>query len=394
MRSRGCFIFLGTALLPLVTLAQSVPLTQDSYVLPGDIANYGSQQFVRVGSPSAFQALVQFDLSTLPPGTTASNVTSATLVLFTRAVATAGTVSVSLANASWTESGVNGSNTPSAAPPVSYTASTSSAGAWIHVDVSSFVRSWLNGTTNNGFIITPNGSVDVIFDSKENSATSHPAALEITLSSAGSTGATGVTGPTGATGVTGATGATGATGVTGATGAIGPAGVTGPAGPTGSQGPTGSAGSNGAQGATGPAGSTGAAGSAYLTIGKNWGGFTGGTEFSQFGIGQTTTFSCGSGTSCAVSVIPPGCTTLTNLSVLLVDAPGTSITWTVAYSSPGSLTASNGPSCLTTSAAGASCSSSATASVTPMGFLSLEGSWLASATLATPARFVASVQCQ
>jgi hypothetical protein len=70
-------------------------------------------------------------------------------------------------------------------------------------------------TIGRPIIITPNGSVSVSFDSKENTSTSHPAVLSVVLSGSGAGGAAGPTGPTGAKGATGATGA----GVAGATGA-------------------------------------------------------------------------------------------------------------------------------------------------------------------------------
>lgn len=71
-------------------------------------------QTVDVGGPSAFQGLVQFDLSTLPSGITSANVSKATVVLFVKAVNAAGTVNISAANGAWTESGVNGNNAPAA----------------------------------------------------------------------------------------------------------------------------------------------------------------------------------------------------------------------------------------------------------------------------------------
>ncbi len=65
-----------------------------------------------MGGSNAFQALVQFDLSALPAGTTAANVSKATLVLFAKTVTASGTVNVSTATSSWTESGVTGQNAP------------------------------------------------------------------------------------------------------------------------------------------------------------------------------------------------------------------------------------------------------------------------------------------
>jgi hypothetical protein len=113
--------------------------------------------------------------------------------------------------------------------------------------------------------LSPN--TQIVLDSKENTAASHPAFIDVVLSSGGTpgaTGATGATGNTGASGLMGATGSTGptgppglgATGPTGVSGGIGPTGVggaTGPIGPTGI-GATGGIGPTGVRGATGPTG--------------------------------------------------------------------------------------------------------------------------------------------
>ena len=231
---------------------------QDSYVVPGSTSNYGSATTLNVGGASNDQALVQFDLTQLPAGTTAASIAKATLIVFVTKVTAAGTVNFSVANGIWTEPGVNGNNAPVAATSVASGVAISTAGDYIAVDATAAVQSWLNGTTNSGFIITPNmgTGVNVSFDSKESTTTSHPAALSITL--VGSGGAAGATGAPGATGPTGATGA-GTTGATGATGGAGPTGPAGPTGAAGAIGPTGATGT-GVAGATGATGATGAAG--------------------------------------------------------------------------------------------------------------------------------------
>ncbi len=91
------------------------------------------------------------------------------------------------------------------------------SGTYVYVDATAAVQSWLSGTTNSGFIVTPNDSnINVAFDSKESTTTSHPATLSILLSSNGPAGPTGATGASGV----GLVGATGRPGV-GATGAHG-----------------------------------------------------------------------------------------------------------------------------------------------------------------------------
>jgi hypothetical protein len=156
-------VLLGIAALPIAAQAQSVPLTQDSSVIPGTAANFGVLQTINVGGASGFQGLVQFDLSTLPAGTTSSNISKATLVLFVKAVNAAGTVNISTANGAWTESGVNGNNAPTAGQSVASGVAVSAMGSYLYVDATSAIQSWVTTPdSNNGFIVTPNdGLVNV-----------------------------------------------------------------------------------------------------------------------------------------------------------------------------------------------------------------------------------------
>jgi hypothetical protein len=285
-RIRGCQVALAAnlAILPMVAIAQTVPLTQDSYVVtnPATTNNYGTAATVNVGGANGDQALIQFDLTTLPLGTTAANIAKATLTLFVNKLGEEGTINISVANGSWTELGLNGTNVPAPAASVSSGLFVSAGGEYIYVDATAAVQSWLTATTNSGFIITPNDTnINVAFDSKESTTTSHPATLTITLSSIGATGATGATGPAGpigaqgstgptgavgAAGPAGATGQAGAMGATGATGAAGPAGATGAAGAAGAAGAKGATGANGAIGPTGPSGTTGIFGTNNLGV--------------------------------------------------------------------------------------------------------------------------------
>ena len=203
------------AILPAFAFAQAVPLTQDSYVAtnPATASNYGSATTINVGGPGAADALVQFDLTALPAGTTATNIAKATLTLYLNKVAAAGAINISVANGAWTESAVDGLNAPTAAAAVAsgVSVTATAAGSYVYVDATAAVQSWLTATANNGFIVTPNDTiVNVSFDSKESTTTSHPALLTITLQASGLTGATGATGPMGFTGATGPTGVTGA----------------------------------------------------------------------------------------------------------------------------------------------------------------------------------------
>jgi hypothetical protein len=217
-------LFCGLAMLPVAAVAQTVPLTQDAYIVPANGINFGTASTINVGGPNSSAALVQFDLSALPSGTTAASVAKATLTVFVNKVGAPGTVDISVANGPWSEltvSGTNGAPVPAAA--VASGVAIATPADYVFVDATAAVKSWLSGSpSNNGFIITPaGGGVNVAFDSKESATTSHPATLAIMLTASGAVGPTGATGPAGPPGATGATGLAGANGATGATGTTG-----------------------------------------------------------------------------------------------------------------------------------------------------------------------------
>jgi len=273
-------------------------------------------------------SFVQFSLSTLPSGTTASDVNRAILRLWINSVSSAfGAVTLKPITSTWNENTITNSNSGSMTfgSPVVSNISISSSSGFITIDVTSIVQAWLNGTvTNNGLQISVTDSaatVEVDFDTKESTTTSHEPQLEVILNGpvgprgpAGPTGATGATGPAGLNwkgnwssstafsvndavfssgstyvalqantnvqppasgtwslvsqkGDIGLTGPQGAQGATGAAGAQGPAGATGA---IGAQGPAGPTGATGAAGAQGSAGATGPIGPAGLNWKGNW----------------------------------------------------------------------------------------------------------------------------
>ena len=252
-------------LLPILAWADTAPLTGDAYFNAGDGNGYGLLPAINIGGPPNSQGLLLFDLSKLPAGITGNSVTSAKLRFFVNRVTNSGGIDIAAANALWSEGTVNGVMQPIPGPgaPVQSGIAINAANTYITVDVTNQVKAWLNGSPNDGFILTANpGTTSIALDSKETATTSHPATLEVLL--IGPAGATGPTGPAGATGPTGtipgATGPTGSTGPSGATGATGPTGTTGGTGPTGPTGSTGPSGPTGVTGTTGPTGVTGVTG--------------------------------------------------------------------------------------------------------------------------------------
>lgn len=264
---------------PADSFAVPATLTDDSFtVSAGAQASHvhGNKSTIHVSPTST--GFLQFDLSTLPAGTTSANIEKATLSLYVtrHTMKSAGTFDVRMVTGAWNEATISGNNSAGlvGAPVVTGIAiDASDAGQFITIDLTHVVRFWVDGGTNFGIALVGNGILDVKFDTKESRATSHLARLEIVNpapidGAAGVTGPTGPTGPTGATGATGSNGATGPTGVAGATGAngaTGPTGATGTAGSTGAAGPTGASGATGAIGATGATGANGATGAAGPT---------------------------------------------------------------------------------------------------------------------------------
>jgi len=439
------FAISALALAPLAGFAQTLPPSQDSYYVPGSGTNFGTAPTILVGQTGTVTlqlptgqlpvtnnntaiGLVQFDLTNLPVGLTAAQIQKATLTLFVDQINSSGTINVDTAVGAWNELTVNGNNNLSPGNAVATSVPVAVADAFISMDATAAVQAWITTPgSNNGFMILANGSTSVQFDSKENTNTSHPATLTLVLANSGAPGPTGAAGPTGPTGPmgpagatgaastvagpAGATGPTGATGSTGATGAAsivpGPTGATGPAGPPGATGATGAASTvAGPIGATGPSGATGPAGTGTITLQTVRGipssaGFAAGNAYTGFeqGVNSSALPSVGCGvpinTACSYSVIPPSCSTLTNLQVHTIGNIGQSITWGIVTGAPSSLPGTTaGLSCSAqTTASSFSCNSgAATLSVSGGGTLSLQ--LILSVTQATALNFYATVDCQ
>jgi hypothetical protein len=200
----------------LPAVAAEGTLVADAHVnsaLPG--VNSGAISNLNVGA--GYTALLQFDLSTLPVGTTAGQVSRALLRLYCNRVTTAGLVSVQGVGAAWGEYSVTYATLPSLGGAVQVV-QVSQAGAYVTVDVTALVQGWIGAPgTNNGLALTA-GTAAVQFDSKENDLTGHAAMLDVSLA---------ISGPAGPAGLTGASGPAGPQGVQGP---VGPAGPAGPAG--------------------------------------------------------------------------------------------------------------------------------------------------------------------
>ena len=251
-------------------LALDAPLSADAHISsqqPG--LNFGALPTLNVGGGAT--ALMQFDLSTLPPAVTSAKLVKASLLLWVNRVGTPGTLELQTVLSAWSEAAVSASTAPVLSGPGSGTlVAVGAAGQFVAIDVTAQVKGWINNPGSNfGLALTPALQAPTsvaFFDSKENTATGHVARLDLTLADQGpagpqgATGASGASGPQGATGPAGAVGAVGPRGQTGATGATGAQGNSGPQGLPGATGATGAAGPQGVPGATGPQGVQGVAG--------------------------------------------------------------------------------------------------------------------------------------
>jgi hypothetical protein len=201
------------------------PLSADTYVASAyPSMNFGTSPNLSVGAGS--RTLVRFDLSTLPGGTAAGDIRKATLSLWANRIGVAGYVEIAPVNYSvWQENTATYNNfSESGGAPISV--QVTDAARWILVDITTIVQGWQSSPeTNNGLVISGAASspATIFLDSKENTATSHPARLDITLA-----GPAGPKGDPGSPGVAGPRGTDGVAGSAGAAGLAGPAGTPGP----------------------------------------------------------------------------------------------------------------------------------------------------------------------
>jgi len=279
VRPVSLLLLAGALWLPAMSAADA-PIIADTYISAGAPAtNFGAAVAITIAPGNT--GLVQFNLSSIPPSST---VPVAYLKVYVNKVTAAGTLMFSPVLSAWTETGVTSSTGPVVGASFA-SAPVTIANTFVLIDVTAQVNGWLaSPATNFGIAIAGTAGTTVLLDTKENTATSHPAALDITVTgppgangSAGAVGANGASGPAGATGATGAKGPTGATGSAGAGGAVGPTGPAGPSGGAGAVGASGVIGIIGPTGATGPTGPSGTAGPTGATGSGGPNGPTGAT---------------------------------------------------------------------------------------------------------------------
>ncbi len=174
-------------LVPNLSLAQNATLTDDTHTNANKPnKNFGAAVSVVVREPDE-RGLLKFKLTpNLPPGTTGSHVGKATLKLFVAAVGAPGQINVQRVMSAWTEQSVTDATFP-ALGLLEGTVSINAGGdgKWVTLDVTQLVKDWLDGVLpNNGVSLVAAAGTDAIFDSKENTGTSHEPRLEIVLNHA------------------------------------------------------------------------------------------------------------------------------------------------------------------------------------------------------------------
>lgn len=209
-------------------------LLQDAYTDTSVVKhNYGAATALNVDHKKV--VFLKFAVSDyFPEGTIGTDIAKATLKLFVNSVKNQGSINVYSVNDAWAEAAITAKTSPSVDNQSvgSVTMTPSANKQWISIDITGMTKDWVDGVrTNNGLALVTADTLATSFDSKESTASSHSAEIEIIMEkSSGPKGATGAQGPAGATGAQGPQGPVGATGLQGPQG---PAGETGPQGPVG-----------------------------------------------------------------------------------------------------------------------------------------------------------------
>jgi trimeric autotransporter adhesin len=173
--------------------ADSVTLVGDAHTRSTSASsNFGTSRSLIVQGPPATSTLantyLQFDLSSLPPGTTGGSVTQATLRLGVNSVRATGSIDVFRITGDWTEASLTANTAPTMAgtPEVSGVAlATTDRNDFKTIDVTPLVKDWVSGAQpNHGIALVANAEgVSAELDSKESTGTGHLAELDIVLDS-------------------------------------------------------------------------------------------------------------------------------------------------------------------------------------------------------------------
>jgi len=170
-----------TSIFGLSAFAQITP-SDDAYVnSAAPTANYGATATLSLSS-AADTGFIRFDLTAVPAGYTGSSVAKATLKLYVNSVTTAGSFNVDYVTGTWAEQTIKYNLQPAIGTTIaaSVPLTTASKGKYVEIDVTAAMVEWLNGTqANDGIALVANSPLVATFDSKENTAASHPPELDL-----------------------------------------------------------------------------------------------------------------------------------------------------------------------------------------------------------------------
>ena len=181
-------LFCAFLLIAQVSFGFDAVLTDDTTLtLTGHATNMGTKPTLSVDTKH--DGLVQFDLAGLPPNTSSTNVRSAALTVFVGNVTlpkgiTSGTVNLLQVSGTWNELEIPSGLTFSSIQRAVF--NHESKDSFVRFDVTALVKQWIDGAVDNDGLALAAASgtrsgVALSLDSKENSATSHPAVLQIEL---------------------------------------------------------------------------------------------------------------------------------------------------------------------------------------------------------------------
>src|SRR5262245_3265949 len=169
--------------------ADTLPVVADGHVSAADDETNGPSLRVRHGADApGYTALARFDLSALPDLPPGSSIEKATLRLWAEAVRGPGSIAVAPVLEAWDERTLSYAAAPAMGQPrVTFAVDADDAQRYVTVDVTDLVRDWTSGAKNRGLALAaaPDEAVDVDFDSKENTATSHAPDVEVVITSVG-----------------------------------------------------------------------------------------------------------------------------------------------------------------------------------------------------------------
>ena len=188
--------------IPLVTTPTPTPTPTHNLILystadtgvaaQSPTGNYGTDAFIGIqacNSSNRERGLIQFDLSSIPPGSTIDSATFRAYYFsyFADGLDPVGRTYYLYPNAGpWTETGVTWSNQPGYTASQGASATMPGGFGWVIWNVKDIVQSWANGTANYGFMMidgneTP-GTINAValFYSKEYAGSIYAPRLTIT----------------------------------------------------------------------------------------------------------------------------------------------------------------------------------------------------------------------